>query len=96
MDDQFGSTLRELFYQSWTTRDMVWADTSNVAKIDNFRRVGNNRALVIPSQIDTVQQPSKPDFVINHAQFRISNQNLRQPGTFPSETRPPFPNRQTI
>lgn len=96
MDDHFGSTLRELSYQSWTTRDTVWADISNVGKIDNLRRVGDNRALVIPFEINTVQQPSKPDFVIKYAQFRVSNQNLRQPGTFPSETRPPFPARQTI
>lgn len=75
---------------------MVWADTPNVAKIDNLRRVGNNRALVIPLQINTVKQPPRPDFVIEHAQSRVSNQNLRQPGTFPSETRPPFPARQTI
>lgn len=96
MDDQFGSTLRELSYQGWTNRDIVWADIPNVAKIDNLLRVGDNRALVIPLEINTVQQPSRPDFVIEYAQFRVSNQNIRQPGTFPSETRPSFPARQTI
>lgn len=54
MDDQFGSTLRELSYQSWTNRDIIWADIPNVAKIDNLLRVGNNRTLVIPLEINTV------------------------------------------
>ena len=78
LDDDFGSSLNELIPQGWTTRDIIWPDLAGtkVRKIEGLRRVGDSSSLIILLDTNSVQSPSTPDFVIEHAQFHVSVKDL--------------------
>ncbi|KAK8869378.1 hypothetical protein PGQ11_007956 [Apiospora arundinis] len=80
-DDGFGSRLKELAHQGWTTRNIIWPDLEDAghSRITRLRRVGDNYSLIIPLNTSAVTRPSIPDLVIEYAQFQILNDN--QPHT---------------
>ncbi|KAH7302900.1 hypothetical protein B0I35DRAFT_403084 [Stachybotrys elegans] len=72
-DDGFGSCLRELAYQGWTTRDIIWPDL-DIAKrlgVTRLRLVGDKFSPVIPLDTNEISPPTTPNFVITYAQFEI-------------------------
>ncbi|RYP26154.1 hypothetical protein DL767_008150 [Monosporascus sp. MG133] len=74
LDNDFGSNLKELANQGWTTRDIIWPDfaSGKARKFAGLRRVGGSSTLVIPLDIGSIQAPSTPDFSIEYAQFEVS------------------------
>lgn len=73
MNNSFGSILRELSKQGWTTRDMIWPELADnqVPLVGGKRRVGDSSSLVIRLDTCSIQQASIPDFVIEYAQFDV-------------------------
>lgn len=80
-DDGFGSRLKELAHQGWTTRDIIWPDLENggCSKVTRLRRVGDSSSLIIPLNTKAVIPPSIPDFVIEYAQFEVLKDDLLRP-----------------
>jgi len=80
LDNDFGSVLREHSDQGWTTRDILWPELASyqASKLARYRRVGDRHSLMIPLDLDSVQQASIPDFVVEYAQFEVRPQYSRQ------------------
>lgn len=75
LDDEFGSTLKELGRHGWSARDVLWPGVHGMklSQFTGLRRVGESSTLVIPLDTSSIFNiPPILDSAIEYSQFNIA------------------------